>query len=181
MTYTDDAPSQLRSDLDNRAVNLTNPAHSFVPPSTRAARPTMPAVKKTARIHPDQASPRKETAIPSSHRQQPSLSGPDEDNYIRSSLPLGRGEQLLSPGSTHSSLPLSTGAVLGPTSKDQDLSKRQEEVVDVEGSSVGVPTIINWTGGGKEVFVCGTFAKNWKERVKMNKRSVGCSARCCSN
>jgi len=48
--------------------------------------------------------------------------------------------------------------------------RRKEETLDIEAAEEGVPTIINWTGGGKEVYVCGTFAKNWKERLKMSKR-----------
>lgn len=34
-----------------------------------------------------------------------------------------------------------------------------------------VPTLVTWNGGGKEVFVTGTFATlGWKTRLKMNKR-----------
>jgi hypothetical protein len=34
-----------------------------------------------------------------------------------------------------------------------------------------VPTLVTWNGGGKEVFVTGTFAENgWRTRLKMNKR-----------
>lgn len=68
----------------------------------------------------------------------------------------------------------SSDAQHGPSSTTSTAPKStlREEVVQVEGKEEGVPTIINWTGGGKEVYVCGTFAKNWKERLKMSKRSV---------
>lgn len=34
-----------------------------------------------------------------------------------------------------------------------------------------VPTLVTWSGGGKDVYVTGTFAeRGWKERLKMNKR-----------
>lgn len=34
-----------------------------------------------------------------------------------------------------------------------------------------VPTLVTWNGGGKEVYVTGTFAENgWRTRLKMNKR-----------
>jgi hypothetical protein len=34
-----------------------------------------------------------------------------------------------------------------------------------------VPTLVTWSGGGKEVYVTGTFAeKGWRTRLKMNKR-----------
>lgn len=34
-----------------------------------------------------------------------------------------------------------------------------------------VPTLVTWNGGGKEVYVTGTFAQNgWRTRLKMNKR-----------
>lgn len=36
-----------------------------------------------------------------------------------------------------------------------------------------VPTLVTWNGGGKEVYVTGTFAENgWRTRLKMNKRCV---------
>lgn len=111
--------------------------------------------------------------------QQGSLggSGIEEDSYIRSSLPLG-GEA-----------PLSVGVPARPTlaSPSSASSSKHRRAVDDGRREVaveaqrGVPTIINWTGGGKEVFVCGTFAKNWKERIKMNKRSVGQARRAASS
>lgn len=42
-----------------------------------------------------------------------------------------------------------------------------------------VPTLVTWNGGGKEVFVTGTFAENgWRTRLKMNKRCVAVSFLC---
>lgn len=44
----------------------------------------------------------------------------------------------------------------------------QEPVVEEQAV---VPTLVTWNGGGKEVFVTGTFAENgWRTRLKMNKR-----------
>jgi hypothetical protein len=163
-------PQAFHAKSNARPAYYPSSAKPTAIPSPSTSSPAQPPPKKTARINPDTASPRKETSIPKSHRQQPSIGdaeGPGD--YIRSSLPLGREtstvSNALSPPNS-----LSPAGLFGPTSKENDPPKRQEEMADVEGSVGGVPTIINWTGGGKEVFVCGTFAKNWKERVKMNKR-----------
>lgn len=89
------------------------------------------------------------------------LGGEDKGGEIRTPAEPGLGE---------------AGSSLDPAAGANEIGKLDldEEMRDVEAEAgeVGVPTIITWTGGGKEVFVCGTFAKNWGERVKMSKRSV---------
>jgi hypothetical protein len=51
--------------------------------------------------------------------------------------------------------------------------KQRVQEPAVEEQEQVVPTLVTWNGGGKEVYVTGTFAENgWRTRLKMNKRSV---------
>lgn len=147
------------------------PADAPAKPSPQPGTPK-PSVTKKARLVDPKGHPQSTTPLstppsqqPRQHKpHQPSVGGADEDNYIRSSLPLG-GDDASSGRSTPR---------LGPTSSlaTPARDRPDEDMADSASQDTGVPTIINWTGGGKEVFVCGTFAKNWGERVKMSKRSA---------
>ncbi|KAJ9100119.1 hypothetical protein QFC20_005531 [Naganishia adeliensis] len=55
--------------------------------------------------------------------------------------------------------------------QQQQQQQRQQEPERKDEERAGlVPTLVTWNGGGKEVFVTGTFAENgWRTRLKMNK------------
>lgn len=162
---------------------------SHVSPSTT----DVPQLSKKARISdsvPEAHSP--PASSRASYRQhtkkEPSLGGGEDETYIRSSLPLGGaasspgphvdGTEVVPPSFKSAISDLAASVLVdGPLENNQSVqlegttkAEENEKEILVEAKEEGVPTIINWTGGGKEVFVCGTFAKNWKERIRMNKR-----------
>lgn len=177
------------------------------PPSFLPAAPTTAPAAVAAPTAAPSTSPTLSPAAKTHKPKQPSVTGADEDNTIRSSLPSGGDEyppgqdpasqpqpppQPQQPQPQQHQQPPSSSAVAGaaaagggalglslsqdqpPPQKAPAPARPREELVSVEAEE-GVPTIINWTGGGKEVYVCGTFAKNWKERLKMSKRCVASS------
>ncbi|CED83310.1 Protein involved in Snf1 protein kinase complex assembly [Phaffia rhodozyma] len=176
-------PNYSRSYTPNQRTESDPPDR---PPST--ARGDHLKQAKTARISdslPEEHPPLSTSPASSKHsKRDPSGTGEDEV-YVRSSLPLGGAASSPGPhvdGTEVASMGL---GLIGADAKSQSVErgfgskktatrqvedpKQAEKEVFVNVKEEGVPTIINWTGGGKEVFVCGTFAKNWKERIRMNK------------
>jgi hypothetical protein len=70
-----------------------------------------------------------------------------------------KGEPISHPG---------TGTVPPPTTAaPTPPSRMSTEKLDEEDGLVNVP--VQWNGGGKNVFVTGNFADNWKARIRLKK------------
>ncbi|KAL7416497.1 5'-AMP-activated protein kinase beta subunit, interation domain-containing protein [Mrakia frigida] len=164
------------NDRDHQSHMPKSPPQPQPQPKPTTTTTPSPSATKKARIVDPKAQPPPSTPPPPPPRahhhkaHQPSVGGADEDNYIRSSLPLG-GEDVAGGSSTPAEPGLGeAGSSLDPAAGVNEIGKKDlDEEMRVVEAEAGVPTIITWTGGGREVFVCGTFAKNWGERVKMSK------------
>ena len=65
---------------------------------------------------------------------------------------------------------VSTKPATPPKPEIKEEPKEEVEVKDEELNDGLVNVPVQWTGGGKLVFVTGNFANNWKDRFKLNKR-----------
>lgn len=86
---------------------------------------------------------------------------PQQQDVIVSHLPKGSSPGIEVPEEANGR----SQRALGPVAGEQPRSR--EEIGTVDGL---VPTLVSWNGGGKDVYVTGTFAEHgWKTRMKLEK------------